>query len=230
MVEVDRVMIEDLGIDLVRMMENAGRSLARLVAHVAPRSTHSPVIVLAGTGGNGGGALVAARRLVGWGFSVEVITTRPGEDYVGVTAHQLAILDRLEVTISSTGSPGPVSPDAIIVDGLIGYNLSGPPHGRSAELIQWANTQDAATIALDVPSGFNAAAGSMNEPAIIARATLTLALPKKDLARHRGNVGRLYCADIGIPAALYERTFGFEIGDLFGETDIVEIQAVPPAA
>ncbi|NHZ70922.1 MAG: NAD(P)H-hydrate epimerase, partial [Proteobacteria bacterium] len=207
----------------------AGRSLARLVAHLAPRSMHSPVIVLAGTGGNGGGALVAARRLVGWGFSVEVMTTRPGKDYVGVTAHQLAILDRLEVTISSTGSPGPVSPDAIVVDGLIGYSLSGPPHGRSADLIRWANARDAATIALDVPSGFSTASGSISEPAIIAHATLTLALPKKDLARHRGNVGTLYCADIGVPAALYDRAFGLEIGDLFHETDIVEVLAVPPS-
>ena len=57
MVEVDRVMIEDLGIELLQMMENAGRNLATLIIdRFAPGS----VTVLAGSGGNGGGGLVAA--------------------------------------------------------------------------------------------------------------------------------------------------------------------------
>ncbi|MDQ3543444.1 MAG: hypothetical protein M3431_06230 [Actinomycetota bacterium] len=48
MIEVDRVMIEDLGIELIQMMENAGRYLAQLVvSRLAPRS----VTVLAGSGG-----------------------------------------------------------------------------------------------------------------------------------------------------------------------------------
>ena len=57
MQEVDRSMAGHFGIDLARMMENAGRNLAdpgQLL--FAPR----PVIVLAGPGGNGGGGLVAA--------------------------------------------------------------------------------------------------------------------------------------------------------------------------
>ena len=52
MIEVDRVMIEELHIDLVQMMENAGRSLARLVLEAASPRT---VAVAAGSGGNGGG-------------------------------------------------------------------------------------------------------------------------------------------------------------------------------
>ena len=65
MIEVDRVMIEDLLIDLPRMMENAGRNLADLARRRFldgdPRG--KSVVVLAGAGGNGGGALVCARRL-----------------------------------------------------------------------------------------------------------------------------------------------------------------------
>ncbi|MFT7597640.1 MAG: NAD(P)H-hydrate epimerase [Acidimicrobiales bacterium] len=59
MIEVDRVMVEDLGIELIQMMENAGRNLARLVTDLFNPSN---VTVLAGAGGNGGGGLVA----VGW--------------------------------------------------------------------------------------------------------------------------------------------------------------------
>jgi len=57
---VDRAMVEDLHIELVQMMENAGRGLAELaITRFSPDS----VTVLAGPGGNGGGGLVAARHL-----------------------------------------------------------------------------------------------------------------------------------------------------------------------
>ena len=74
MVEVDRAMIEDYHIDLVQMMESAGRNLAHLARmrflDGDPRDKR--VLVMAGSGGNGGGALVAARRLHNWGGNVTV--------------------------------------------------------------------------------------------------------------------------------------------------------------
>ncbi len=67
MVEVDRVMEEELGISLIQMMENAGRGLARLAVHrfLGNDPGGMEVVALAGKGGNGGGALVAARTLTG---------------------------------------------------------------------------------------------------------------------------------------------------------------------
>lgn len=51
MQEVDRLVTEEFGIDLLQMMENAGRSLAELAIRL-----HDPgrITVLAGSGGNGG--------------------------------------------------------------------------------------------------------------------------------------------------------------------------------
>src|SRR5262249_35191400 len=79
MVEVDRAMIEDFAIELVQMMENAGRNLAHLARFrfLDGNPVGRRVIVLAGGGGNGGGALVAARRLHNWGASVEVFWGSP---------------------------------------------------------------------------------------------------------------------------------------------------------
>ncbi len=63
MIEVDRAMVEDFHIDLLQMMENAGRNLASLARERFldnhPEGKH--IAVLAGTGGNGGGALVGRR-------------------------------------------------------------------------------------------------------------------------------------------------------------------------
>jgi len=61
--EVDRAMIEDYGISLVQMMENAGRNLAQLARSrfLQGDPTGRRVLVLAGKGGNGGGGMVCAR-------------------------------------------------------------------------------------------------------------------------------------------------------------------------
>src|SRR5260370_18639739 len=74
MIAVDRAMVEDLHIDLVQMMENAGRNLAHLarVRFFDGRPIGKQVVVLTGSGGNGGGAMVCARRLHAWGRQVHV--------------------------------------------------------------------------------------------------------------------------------------------------------------
>jgi hypothetical protein len=82
--EVDRLVVEEYGIDLVRMMENAGRSLADLAI---TRFQPATVTVLAGTGGNGGGGLVAARHLSNRGVHVTVAFTRL--DPAGVPGQRL---------------------------------------------------------------------------------------------------------------------------------------------
>ncbi len=228
MIEVDRAMIEDFEIELIQMMENAGRNLAHLARERFlagnPRGKH--VVVLAGRGGNGGGAMVCARRLSNWGASVEVcLTTEPGK-VGGVPAHQLGILVRMQIPISTPG--GPAFPSAsnevdLVVDGLIGYSLSGAPRGPAAEMIRWANEQPAPVLALDAPSGLDTATGEAFDPTINAEATLTLALPKRGLRSRRDHIGELYLADISVPPALYEQALGLEVGPLFAKSDIVRL-------
>ena len=101
MIEVDRAMMEDYHIELIQMMENAGRNLAHLARErfLAGNPRGKRVTVLAGTGGNGGGGLVAARRLHNWGAQVTVVITKPAEDYRGVPAHQRDILQRMGVCL-----------------------------------------------------------------------------------------------------------------------------------
>jgi hypothetical protein len=119
--EVDRIMIEELGIDLLQMMELAGAHLADLaVRMVGPRTA----TVLAGTGGNGGGGLVAARHLANRG--VRAAVTLAGSPAAGtVTAHQLDILGRIGVPVVKD----PPGAD-VVLDALIGYSLRGDPTAR----------------------------------------------------------------------------------------------------
>ena len=101
MIEVDRLMEEEYGITLIQMMENAGRGLA-LTAKYLLKGTLAgkKIIVLAGTGGNGGGAMVAARRLHMWGATVAVYVTKP-EKLSPIPLHQYRILQKLDLTLQS---------------------------------------------------------------------------------------------------------------------------------
>jgi NAD(P)H-hydrate epimerase len=209
----------------VQMMENAGRNLAHLARERFlggdPRGKR--VIVLAGTGGNGGGGLVAARRLHNWGAQVAVSLAKPATDYRGVPAQQLGILQLMGTALLETGADLPQTCE-LILDALIGYSLSGAPCGETATLIQWANEQDAPILSLDTPSGLDTTSGQAYPPIIRAAATLTLALPKTGLLVPDAvpYVGDLYLADISIPPGLYA-SLGISIPFLFAEDDIIPI-------
>src|SRR5260370_23136747 len=110
------------------------------------------VVVLAGTGGTGGGALVCARRLHTWGARVQVVVTRPAEDFTPVSAHQLDILRRMQVPLVLAEAARQVGNVALIIDGLIGYSLKEAPRRHAPDLIPWANNHPAPILPLDVPS------------------------------------------------------------------------------
>jgi NAD(P)H-hydrate epimerase len=229
MVEVDRAMVEDFRIDLVRMMENAGRALAHLARarFLGGDPRGRKVVILAGTGGNGGGALVCARRMHAWGADLSVFLTRPPGEFTPVPAQQLETLRRMRVPSAEGLPPSETPPPDLIIDGVIGYSLKGPPRGTAADLIRWANSRDAPVLALDVPSGVDAATGEPFDPAIRASATLTLALPKEGLRAPGAEryVGELYLGDIGVPPSLYRGpSLGLSVGPIFAESDILRLR------
>ena len=227
MIEVDRAMMEDYRIDLVRMMENAGRNQAHLARERFlggdPRARR--VVVLAGTGGNGGGALVAARRLHNYGSVVSVLVTKPIDDFTPVPGQQLDLLRRMGLTIGAAGDMESIETPDLVLDGVIGYSLHGAPRGEAGTLVRWANEQAAPVLSLDAPSGVDTTTGTVFKPAIRAAATMTLALPKEGL-RAPGvdtHVGELYLADISAPPELYARFLGIDVGPIFASSDIVRL-------
>lgn len=232
MIEVDRLMIEEYHIELIQMMENAGRCLAIIAQtqFLNDKPQVDKIIVLAGTGGNGGGAMVCARRLHNWGYPVEVFISLEEEHMAPVPKHQLDILKNMGVPVSLAKELKNMPNDEaiqLIIDGIIGYSLSGNPHGSAKDMIDWANAQAAPTLALDTPSGVSLSQGEIFQPVIQAQATLTLALPKVGLFQeavlpYRGD---LFLGDISVPPALYSQpSLGLSLGAIFQEADILEVK------
>ena len=226
--EVDRLMIEAYRIDLVQMMENAGRNLAHLARdRFFGGDVHEQkIVVLAGTGGNGGGALVCARRLHNYGASVVVGVTKPDDEFTPIPAHQLDILRLMSLPIGIGDDPQLFSNAGLIIDGIIGYSLKGAPRGTAAAMIRHANAANVPILSLDAPSGVDTTSGVAYDPAIKATATMTLALPKAGLRVPgvREHVGELYLADISVPPQLYAApSLALEVGPIFAQSDMVRL-------
>ncbi len=229
MIEVDRLMMRHYHIELLQMMELAGRNLAFLAnkLFLSEAPTRPSVLVLAGKGGNGGGALVAARRLANWGVTVHVQATHPLEQFSPAAAHQWQTLEKMGIDIVVGRSDNKHIFPTLIIDGIIGYSLAGKPRGEAARLIDWANEQaDVPVLSLDVPSGFDSAMGTGSDTTLRATATMTLALPKIGLLdeKNRLFVGELFVADIGVPPALYAfPTLNLTVPPLFAHGEILRL-------
>jgi NAD(P)H-hydrate epimerase len=226
MAEVDRVMIGELGVDTLQLMEVAGRAVAEFARDrmLGGDARGKRVLILCGTGGNGGDGMVAARFLHAWGAAIDVWLSHRPDPSRGVAAHQLAILERMGLSITDA-PPDPVLPAAdLVIDALLGFSLAGPPSGTTAALIRAANGGSTPILAVDLPSGLLATEGTPLDPCIRATATLTLALPKTGLLSPlaKSSVGDLFVGDIGVPPEVYRR-FGLEIGPIFARAAVIPV-------
>jgi NAD(P)H-hydrate epimerase len=213
MLAADHIATDRVGLSLLQMMESAGHQLADLTrmmlgGNVAGRS----VVVLAGTGNNAGGGMVAARRLAGWGadvcaiFARPVLRLRPGA--CAQLEPMLAAGVRAAVAGHDRSHPdlsGELSRADAVLDALVGYSLAGAPDDAYRALIGLAGLSSGPVISLDLPSGIDATSGERPGSAVRADVTLALALPKLGMLRGEGPqfAGVPYLADIGIPASVF---------------------------
>jgi NAD(P)H-hydrate epimerase len=206
MKEVDRTAIEDFGIDVLSLMENAGIGVAGLGRRMLGEEVAGKKIVcLVGKGNNGGDGLVAARHLHNWGASVSVVLVCEKGEMRDVPASQLGVVEKMSIPISrSTEGLGEAE---LLVDALLGYGSRGSPMGPVANLIRTSNEVGVRILAVDIPSGLDATTGEPGDPCIVASATVTLGLPKTGFLnpRSRRFVGELYLADISLPREVYAR-------------------------
>jgi NAD(P)H-hydrate epimerase len=224
--EVDRIMVEDLGISLLQMMENAGRAFAELTRIQLSGSNRRRVVVLAGRGGNGGGGMAAARRLAVWGAEVRAVLAYPDAALAEAPARQLASLRAIGVPIHKPSEAAALMHEAdVVLDALLGYSLAGPPREPEAGLIRTANSHTVPILALDLPSGLDPDSGVPYDPTIRATRTLALALPKVGLLRPEAarSVGELWLGDLSVPPKAYAE-FGIAPGPLFAESDLIRIR------
>ena len=203
MAEVDRIMVEDFRIPIELMMENAGLNLANLAINLS-KNPYSNYIIIAGTGNNAGGGIVAARRLASWGVNVQIIFPKGVNELKDVPKNQVIRAKQLGIEIVN-GLPDDslnFKDYSFFIDAYLGYGFT-PRHDDISENVFNFLSNINILLSLDIPSGLDATTGS-SFSGINPIATLTLGFVKQGLLiTERKNIGELYVADIGIPISIY---------------------------
>ena len=202
MKEIDRITIEEYGIPAPVLMERAGLAVA---AKVEELHAGRKVLILCGSGNNGGDGLAAARNLHNRGYHVKVImlsrtdSLSPDCKAQYRTAKKTGIRIEFRKTLSSADFHG-----AFIVDAIFGTGLSRPVTGDLAALFRSVNEAKVPVLAVDIPSGISADSGEILGESIKAGHTVTFGLPKRGhlLFPGAGFTGSLQVEDIGFPFEL----------------------------
>ena len=207
MKEIDRISIEERGFGDLILMENAGIRILEAALSAVDFGDEARVVCFAGSGNNGGDALVIARQLFSMsGNPVTVVISK--EEGSAAFEFHLKLCRNLGIRVIIAAGDGrsenkiaeAAAAADIIFDGIAGTGINGALRGRAASLTELINKSSAVKISIDVPSGIGEAYPE-DAPAVRADYTLTVGLPKRCLylPRARACCGIIRRVRIGFP-------------------------------
>jgi ADP-dependent NAD(P)H-hydrate dehydratase / NAD(P)H-hydrate epimerase len=175
------------------LMLSAGQAVAEAAMDLAEEG---PIVVVAGSGNNGGDGFVAAAELAARGREVSVVLLCERDSLQGDAASAARgwKFPVLPFNPQALGKP------ALIIDALFGAGLNRPVKGEPHDMIEAINANGAPVLAVDLPSGINGTTGMVMGVAVRASETVTFfrRKPAHLLLPGRMYCGRVHLADIGI--------------------------------
>ena len=188
--EMDYYAVSKYYLSIELMMENAGLHLARYVSGIIPKTKIIKIGV--GKGNNGGGGLVAARRLAAWGYEVYL-------DILDETLNSIPALQLKRALAFGAKIKDVLSPD-VWVDAYLGFSQRLPLDKSLMSKITQANSSGTLKISLDIPTGY---LGDTKTVYFESDVVISLAAPKKILY-NLPNRTAIFIVDLGIPNKVYE--------------------------
>lgn len=193
----DSYTINTIGIPSLVLMERAALAVRDEVLNAFPLNLQN-IVVVAGSGNNGGDGLDVARLLHIAGVKVTILNV--GNPDHASNEHQ--VQDRIcqYYKIPQTSDLNVLKDASLIVDALFGIGIDRPVEGNYATAIEAINNSDAVVVAVDMPSGINTDTGEVMGVAVNATATVTFAVNKVGLTKSAGkkHAGRVVVAsDMG---------------------------------
>jgi len=202
--ELDRTAIEEAGIPGYTLMSRAGAVAWDALRGDWPEARR--IVVVCGTGNNGGDGYVLARLALQAGCRVAVLqageATRIGGDALTARAAYLAAGGEVHA-----GDPAGLPDAEVIVDALFGTGLDRVLAGQWLAMVEAINQAAVPVLAIDIPSGLHADSGAVLGAAVKARRTVTFIGRKQGLytGQAAGFTGRITFSDLGVPADIYRR-------------------------
>lgn len=194
MKELDRYTIEEMGISSIVLMERAALAV---VEELKNSFDLTRILVVCGSGNNGGDGIAVARILHVQGYSVDIFLAGKKESFTEETGIQWKIAGNYGNSLVNN----PVlSEYTTIVDAVFGIGLSREVTGTYEKLFENINKSNIPVLAVDIPSGIHGTTGQVMGTGIRAKATVTFAYGKTGLYLYPGALyaGKVLVKDIGI--------------------------------
>jgi len=203
------------GLTYVRMMENAGRGLAKEILRLAYSQDDEDmqVLGLVGPGNNGGDTLVALAFLAEKGWQARAYLIHRKEE--GDPLVERLIEAEGEIVVAQKDDnfeqlKAFIGTSDVLLDGILGTGFKFPLKKEIAHVLAAAKEALAESewppyvVAVDCPSGMDCDIGEATAACIRADATLTMAAVKQGLLKMPAYdlVGELAVVDIGLPEDL----------------------------
>lgn len=205
---IDAKAMQEFGISSLVLMERAGLAVVSRIKELFGRRK---IVVLAGSGNNGGDGLVVARDLYNEEWDVRVFLMCEPDELRGDALAQFTVASRFGVPMHPVAEllarhATVLSRHTVIVDAIVGTGLSKEIAGPMDDVITLINASGLPIVSIDMPSGISSDTGKVMGNAVKAYATVTLGLPKRGNFLYPGAAytGRLYVEDIGLPRRLTE--------------------------
>lgn len=219
----DTYTIETLGIPSQTLMERAARKAAEVLTARKDLFTAGKVLLLCGSGNNGGDGFAMARFLADGSLSevreaMVIYTGRltdTGEpDMTRMSAecrrqYGLAVSAGLPVLPMSAAYAVLEQEDVTVVDAVFGIGLDRPVEGEIARLLTAVFESGQPVLAVDIPSGIHADTGEILGVALSAKLTVTMQALKAGLLLYPGAAwsGEIVVAELGISLAPVGRSY-----------------------
>ncbi len=201
----DKAAINETGIRGDILMENAGREAVSTLLSEYGSVKNKTVLILSGSGNNGGDGFVIGRQLADLGADVLILHTAPKNKYKGEASYHLKLAIKSGVQLKHFRAVDKINlPESdIIIDCLLGTGFNNELRPFAKGVVEAVNKvrKRSFIFAIDVPSGLNALNGKAQPIAIIAHTTVTFEAAKVGLILPEAKqfTGKLIVRNIGIP-------------------------------
>lgn len=211
----DLYTIEEIGVPSMVLMERAALEVVRCMEE--EQLDFRKVLVICGSGNNGGDGYAIARLLHLKGHDVTIFFAGNSQKRSEENAQQAKIAAHYEIPVITNLGTEEYS---VIIDALFGTGLKREVTGHYREILCSVNQMTGKKVAVDLPSGIHDTTGARMGIAFCADLTVAIAFPKRGLFLQEGNVcaGKILTGDIGISSETFSEgtvTFGYEKQDLF---------------
>lgn len=208
--EIDKYCIEKLGIPEIVLMENAALKVVKNI-----NDKRKKVVIICGTGNNGGDGLAVGRHLLCSDKQVVFFIVGSKDKMSKACDTHYKILNNLNANIIFVERnedliklENVLQSCDLIIDSIFGIGLSREVKGIYRKVIEIINNASKYVLAIDVPSGLDANTGELFGCSVKANKTVTFIGEKHGFSSSKAKqyLGEVIVEQISVPKFVVEKT------------------------